>query len=90
MPRQAEITLSTNTTPNSEAVGVVRYVLRGRILKRNLLIALIVGTLLTVANQFDVILRGPIHAGLLVKIGLNFAIPFVVSSVSANANRCGP
>ncbi len=50
--------------------------------------ALIVGSLLTVANQYDLILRGSIHAILLTKICLNFAIPFVVSSASAYANRC--
>ncbi len=54
------------------------------------MIALIVGSLLTVANQYDVISRGPIPATLLVKICFNFAIPFAVSSVSAYANRCGP
>ncbi len=61
-----------------------------RVFKRNLVIALIVGSLLTVANQFEVILRGSISVSLLVKICLNFAIPFVVSSVSAYVNRCGP
>jgi hypothetical protein len=54
------------------------------------MIALIVGSLLTVANQYDVRWRGPIPATLLVKICFNFVIPFVVSSVSAYANRCGP
>jgi hypothetical protein len=70
--------------------GLVRYVFGGRVFKRNVLIALLVGALLTLANQFDVILREPLQGKLLVKMGLNFLIPFVVSSVSAYVNRCGP
>ena len=54
------------------------------------MIALIVGSLLTVANQYDMTSRGPISPTLLVKICVNFVIPLVVSSVSAYANRCGP
>jgi hypothetical protein len=70
-----------------EAIGSA---LSGRVFRRNLLIALVVGILLTLANQSDVIVRGQVHAGLFVKICFNFLIPFVVSSVSAYANRCGP
>ena len=71
-------------------MGAVRYALGWRVLKRDLLIALVVGSLLTLANQFDAISRGQIHAGLLLKICFNFVVPFVVSSVSAYANRCDP
>jgi hypothetical protein len=90
MPIQAEAASLTKTTSDNELFGVIQYAFSGRVFQRNLLIALIVGTLLTIANQFDVILRGPLHVVLLVKMCLNFAIPFVVSSVSAYANRCGP
>ncbi len=78
------------TIDGSVSPALVRYSFSGRVFKRNLLIALLVGALLTLANQFDVILRGPAHGSLVVKICLNFLIPFVVSSVSAFANRCGP
>ena len=72
-------------------LAFIGYVLGPRVFKRNLVIALLmVGSLLTVANQYDVISRGPIPATLLVKICFNFAIPFAVSSVGAYANRCGP
>lgn len=90
MSRQVEAAAPARTDPDSQAIGAIGYVLRGRVFRRNLVIALVVGSLLTVANQYDVILRGSIHASLLVKICLNFAIPFVVSSVSAYANRCSP
>ena len=77
MSRQVEAAALDKTIPSNEVISAVRY-------------ALILGSVLTVANQFDVILRGSIHASLLVKICLNFVIPFAVSSVSAYANRCGP
>jgi hypothetical protein len=68
--------------------GALLYVFSGRVLRRNALIALVVGTLLTLANQLDVILRDPLHAGLFAKICFNFVVPFAVSSLSAHANRC--
>ena len=76
--------------PSNEALGTIQYAFSGRVFRRNLLIALIVGTLLTIANQFDVILRNPVHLSLLVKMCLNFAIPPCGVFGSAYANRCGP
>lgn len=51
------------------------------------LIALMVGFLLTLANQFDVLWSEPITPRLMAKVILNFLIPFVVSSTSAAMNR---
>jgi hypothetical protein len=65
----------------------LRYLLSGDVLKRNLLIALTVGSLLTLANQMDVILSGRFTARLATKIAFNFLIPFCVSSASALLNR---
>jgi hypothetical protein len=90
MPTPTEAAAHAETLPNTESCGAIRYALSGRVFRRNVVIALIVGTLLTLANQFDVILRGPVDAGLFAKICFNFVIPFVVSSVSAYANQCGP
>jgi hypothetical protein len=67
----------------------LRYVFSNGVLRRNLFIALVVGTLLSVANQLDVVLREPMSARLSLKIIFNFIIPFVVSSVSAMLNRRG-
>jgi hypothetical protein len=90
MPIQVEAKLIAKASSVNELVGAVGYAFSGRVFQRNLLIALVVGSLLTLANQFDVILRSPVHAGLLAKMCLNFVIPFLVSSFSAYANRCGP
>lgn len=67
--------------------NALRYIFQRRVLKRNLLVALVVGCLLTVANQFDVIWSEPFTLRLGVKIFFNFLIPFIVSSVSAAINR---
>jgi hypothetical protein len=45
-------------------------------LKRSLLTALVVGTILSAINQGDVILAG--EAPNLVKVGLNYLVPFCV------------
>lgn len=73
---------------NVSSVGLVEFVLSPRVFKRNLGIALAVGSLLTLANQYEQLLRTAISVGLIAKISLNFAVPFVVSSISAYANRC--
>lgn len=91
MSRQIEASPApARAIPDSTAINSIGYVLGSRVLKRNLVIAVIVGSLLTLANQYNVILRGPISPKLLVKICFNFVIPFVVSSVSTYANRCVP
>jgi hypothetical protein len=91
MSRQVEAgAVPSKALPDTKTSNAIAYGLAPRVFKRNLVIALIVGSLPTVANQFDVIVRRSISTGLLVKICVNFAIPFVVSSVSAYANRCGP
>lgn len=64
-----------------------RYVLSGDVLKRNLLIALAVGLLLSLTNQLDVILNRGFTARLVMKILFNFLVPFCVSSASALLNR---
>jgi hypothetical protein len=88
MEIRADIAAQTQTFPVVPRPGALQYVFRGSVLRRNALIALIVGTLLTLANQLDVILRAPLHAPLIAKICFNFVIPFAVSSFSAHANRC--
>ncbi len=72
-----------------ERVSALRYILGWSVAKKSLIIALVVGCVLSVANQFDVILREPLNARLAAKIFMNFVIPFVVASISAVANRKG-
>jgi hypothetical protein len=61
----------------------IRYVFRRDVFKQNSLIALVVGCLLTLTNQLDVMLTQPFTARLATKILFNFLIPFLVSSISA-------
>ncbi len=44
-------------------------------------VALVVGTLLTVVNQGEVLLHAEQTAGTWVRVGFNYAIPYVVASV---------
>ena len=88
MDMRADIAAQTKRFPDGPRPGALQYVFSGSVLRRNALIALVVGTLLKLANQLDVILRAPLHAPLFAKICFNFVIPFAVSSLSAHANRC--
>jgi hypothetical protein len=56
-------------------------------LRRCLLIALVVGSVLTMINQGDLLLDGRLPAALGFKIPLNFLVPFVVSSLGYIAAR---
>jgi len=56
-------------------------------LRRSGVIALTVGTLLTAINQGDVLLAGHWTAGLLWKIPLTYAVPFVVATLGALGSR---
>jgi hypothetical protein len=50
--------------------------------------ALIVGTILTLINQRDILFRGAVTALVILKIGLTYSVPYAVSTVSAlAANR---
>lgn len=72
---------------SDEARGALAYAVRPAVLRRSTSIALIVGTLLSAANQGGIILCGPWTAALFAKIVFNCLVPFIVSSVSAAANR---
>jgi hypothetical protein len=73
----------------AQSFGPLGYMLQPNVLKRSSTIALVVGVALSAINQADVILYGPLTRVLALKLGLNFVVPFVVSSVSAAANRPG-
>ncbi len=65
----------------------VRIVLRPEHLRRTVPIALVVGVVLTLINQLDVIVGGDATVGVWIKTGLNFCVPFVVSSLGLLAGR---
>jgi len=50
-----------------------------------LTIALVVGCILSIINEGDLILHGQTSSGTAVKIGLNFVVPFVVSNLGVLA-----
>lgn len=56
-------------------------------LRRTVRIALVVGTVLTIINQLDVIVGGDATLLTGVKIGLNFCVPFIVSNLGVLAAR---
>lgn len=54
-------------------------------LRKTLRIALVVGSVLTLINQGDVLVRGEATVLTGVKIGLNFVVPFIVSNLGVLA-----
>ncbi len=55
-------------------------------LRRSLLIALVVGTLLLAINQGDVLLRAEWPRALLWKVPLTYLVPFIVATWGALVN----
>lgn len=58
----------------------VRLASRPTTLRKTLVIAAIVGTLLSVVNQGDVIVRGDADSIMWMRIAVNYMVPFVVST----------
>ena len=69
--------------------GALAYALSWNVARKSLTIAIVVGCLLSIANQGDVLLSQPFSTRIGVKLFLNFLIPFTVSSVRAVLNRPG-
>lgn len=68
----------------AESLG---YCLQPRLLRRTVLIALVVGLLLTSVNQLDVIVSGEATTATWLRSGLNFVIPFLVANVGLLSAR---
>ncbi len=58
----------------------------GPMLKRSLIAALVVGTILTLLNQGDVLVSGSWNNALYWKIPLTYCVPFLVASYGALSN----
>lgn len=56
-------------------------------LRRTVAIALVVGTILTLINQTDVIVRGDATVVTWIKAGANYLVPFVVSNLGLLAGK---
>ena len=65
----------------------LRICFRREHLRRTAFIALCVGTILTLINHADVILRGDATAPTWVKAGLNYCVPFIVSNLGLLAGK---
>jgi hypothetical protein len=79
----------TSGRPERPSAGqsAIAYVFSPPVFKRSLTIALVVGSILSIANQYDVLARTPMNARLGVKLLFNFLVPFTVASASAVLNR---
>lgn len=60
---------------------MLAYCARPEHLRRTVRIALVVGVLLTLINQAQVILDGSADAGTWIRCGANFLVPFIVSNL---------
>ncbi len=65
----------------------LRICFRREHLRRTVKIALIVGTILTLINQLDVIVKGDATTITWVKGGLNYCVPFIVSNLGLLAGK---
>jgi F0F1-type ATP synthase assembly protein I len=65
----------------------LRICFRREHLRRTVKIALVVGTILTLINQLDVIVKGDATTITWVKGGLNYCVPFIVSNLGLLAGK---
>jgi hypothetical protein len=65
----------------------VAYACSWSVVKRNAYIAVLVGCVLSLINQYDAFAAHGFTPKLAVRVGLNFAIPFSVATISALVNR---
>lgn len=65
----------------------LRICARQEHLRRTVKIALVVGTILTLINQADVILGGDAKTLTWIKAGLNYCVPFIVSNLGLLAGK---
>ena len=84
-----EQTIDEQANSTAEREIALRFLCCGPEMRRNLTIALVVGSMLSVANQLDVILSGNLSGVVLLKILFNFLVPSPVTSVSCVVNRTG-
>ena len=68
--------------------AAISYALTGSVLKHSLITTFFVGCILSLLNEGDVLFEGRLTSRVLMKIVMNFVVPFLVSSISAVVNRC--
>ncbi len=68
-----------------------RLVMRGVTFPTCARVALVVGTILTIVNQGSVIVGGDATVATWLRVGVNYVVPFIVSSIGYLAPfRCRP
>ena len=65
----------------------LRICARPQHLQKTVTIAVVVGTILTLINQADVILGGDAKTLTWIKAGLNYCVPFIVSNLGLLAGK---
>jgi hypothetical protein len=60
----------------------VALVLRGRTARVAVPVAAVVGTVISMVNQGDVVITGQANAVTWVRIAVNYVVPFIVASVA--------
>ena len=72
------------SAPGGGAWRCLRHALRyPPVVQRAVRVALVVGSLLFLINQADIVLRGDLSPGVALKIALTYLVPFSVSTYSA-------
>jgi len=72
---------ASSVPPWSTPSEACQLVLRGVTFRTASRVALVVGTILSVVNQGAVIIGGEASAATWVRVGFNYLVPFVVSSI---------
>ncbi len=73
--------------PEGTAVRCLRCaIIHGPLVRRSLVVALIVGTILTAINQGNILLRGDFPPSLYWKIPLTYVVPYCVATTGAILN----
>jgi hypothetical protein len=67
--------------PWSTPIDACRLILRGVTFRTCVRVAIVVGTILTAVNQGSVIAGGDASAATWTRAGVNYAVPFIVSSI---------
>jgi hypothetical protein len=65
----------------------LRICFRREHLRRTIAIGLVVGTILTLINQLDIIVKGDANTLTWIKCGLNYCVPFIVSNLGLLAGK---
>ena len=83
-------TTATGPDVGTQAAQITKCILCAlrhlRMLKRSLMVAAVVGTILTLLNQGDIIFAGDWEAALYWKVPLTYCVPFCVTTYGALSN----